>query len=206
MTCQPSFAAATQLLFILLLSLPFYSTSYRIGEAVDTILRTPEESTDALTSQMPLFGVPSTAIFTEDVDRFSLAFQEGLKSLAWIPVYNHKKRPLQELIVTFVYSRSGDGTIYSVSSEAVYSNDKSDNEGFRVKYKWVQEEEVDLQAGALVMFVGVCIVSVIVLIQACIGSGYDHSSHRDGNGATASSSYEAYGQQTSVSSGMPKWD
>jgi len=194
------------LLFLLLISVPFRCSSYRVGDVVDTIVRTPEESTDALNSQMPLFGVPSSAIFTELPERLSLAFQEGLRPLPWIEMYDHKKRPLKEMTVTFVYSKSGDGTIHAVSSETKYSDARSDSEGFRVKYQWKEEEEVDLQSGAVVMFLAVCIVSIIVLLQSCTGSGFEGIHHHD-ESSSMPSSYEAYGQpSTFAASGMPKWD
>ena len=175
---------------------------------VDTVVRTPEESTDALNSQMAMFGVPTTAIFSEapSDSSFSLAFQEGMRPLPWIEMVNHKKQPLKEVIVKFVYSKSGDGTIDAVSSETIYSDDKNDEEGFRVKYQWVASEEIDLQSGSIVMFLGVLIVSVMVLIQSCSGGGFDFSQRGD-DGTDAQSTFDVYGQaQTSVASGMPKWD
>lgn len=172
-------------------------------------MRTDKGTTDALTSQMPLFGIPTSTVFTEDVDRFSLAFQEGLRSLPWISVYDHKKRPLEQVRVTFVYSKTpnGGGTIHAVTSETTYSKDRSDSdEGFRVSYVWKEEEQVDLQSGLIVMCLVVCIAAMIVMIQSCTGSGMDLGHQGDENSGL--SSYEqAYGQQSAtISSGMPKWD
>lgn len=198
--------AAALLLLVLLLSFPSHGTCYRVGDVVDTIVRTSEESTDTLNSQMPLFGVPSTALFTEapPESSFTLAFQEGMRPLPWIELKNHKKQPLKQVIVTFVYSKSGDGTIHAVSSETIYEKD-NDEEGFRVKYQWVEEEEVDLQSGSIAMFIGVCIVFIIVLIQSCNGSsGFDASQQRDG--ITDAPSYDAYQQSNMHASGIPKWD
>lgn len=176
-----------------------------MGDVVDTMIRTSEESTDVLTSQMPQFGISSSAVFDESPPEgsFSLAFNEGMRPLPWMAMYDNKKRPLKEISVTFVYSRSGDGTIHAVSSETTYSDAKGEG-GFRVKYKWVQEEKVDLQSGMTVMFLGVCIVSIIVLLQSC--NGLDASRAQDGNSATSSYEQVPYGQQAAVSSGMPKWD
>lgn len=175
-----SINCAPSLLLLSLLSFSLYCTGYRVGDVVDTIVKTSEQSTDALNSQMPMFGVPTTAIFSEapSDSSFSLAFQEGMRPLPWMEMVNHKKQPLKEVIVTFVYSKSGDGAIHAVSSETIYSENK-DVEGFRVKYQWVEEEEVDLQSGSIVMFLGVLIASLVVLIQSCGGAGFDISQRDD---------------------------
>ena len=200
--CSPSWRQ----LFVLLLlaSCPFQGTSYLVGDVVDTIVRTPDETTDALNSQMPVFGVPSTAVFPETPERLSLSFHEGLRQLPWIETMDSKKRPLKEITVTFLYSKSGDGAIHAVSSETTYDDDKSTDEGFRVRYKWVEEEEVDLQSGSIVMFLVVFVVCIIILVQSCSGTGAGVS--QQDNSFGSSTPYESYGQQTNIASGMPKWD
>lgn len=204
-TAQTFSATSWWSIFVLfLLSFPVRCSSYRVGDIVDTILRTAEGSTDVLNSQMPMFGVQSTAVFSETPDRFSLAFHEGLRPLPWIETVDNTERALKEITVTFVYSESGDGAIHAVSSEATYSKEKSSDEGFRVRYQWVEEEEVDLQAGSAVMFLAVCIVSIIVLLQSCGETGAG-ASLSDNSFGTATP-YESYGQETQVASGMPKWD
>lgn len=198
------------LFLLLLLSFPLDCTCYRVGDVVDTIIKTSKESTDALNSQMPMFGVSSTALFTEAPSdtSFSLAFQEGMRPLPWIEMVNHKKVPLKEVIVTFVYSKSGDGTIHAVSSETIYDKNSNQEEGFRVKYQWIEEEEVDLQSGSIAMFLGVCVVSIMVLVQSCkngSSGGFD-ASQRDGMLMNDAPSYDAYQQSNMHATGIPKWD
>jgi hypothetical protein len=152
-------------------------SSYRVGDVVDTIIRTPEETTEALSSQMPLFGVPSNAVFFESPPRFSLAFQDAGIPLPWVEM-SSRKRQLDELIVTFVYSRSGDGAIHAISSEAKYEDAKPGSEGFRVRYEWVEEEEVDLRSGSAVMFLAVSIASIVILLQTCSERGLARRNER----------------------------
>lgn len=196
------------LFLILLFAVPLSSSSYRIGDVVDTIVRTPQESKDALNHQMPQFGVPSSTMFYETPQRFSLAFQEGLRPLPWIDLQNKRNQPLKQVIVTFVYSKSGDGTIYSVSSETSYSDVQSGREGFRVLYQWKEEEQVDLAAGSMVMFLVVCIVSILVMVQTCTGTAF-HAPHSSSDASATSTSYGdySYPQQQPVHAGaIPKWD
>lgn len=190
------------LLLVLFVSLPWQCSSYRVGDAVETIIRTPEETKDALSNQMPLFGVSSDAAFFESPTRFSLAFMDGMVPLPWVEMYN-RKRQLDELVVTFVYSRSGDGAIHAISSEAKYEDAKSRSEGFRVRYQWIEEEEVNLRSGSAVMFMAVSIASVLILLQTCSGKGTPSQRENDSDN---SSPYDTYGKQVNIASGSGKWD
>ena len=202
---QVAFSAPWSLLSILLVLVvsPWQCASYRVGDTVDTIIRTPEETADALSNQMPLFGVPSVEVFFESPARFSLAFQEGLRPLPWVELQDSRKRALEEVIVTFVYSRSGDGTIHSISSQPKYKDTtrESGNQGFRVRYEWVEEETVDLRSGLAFMLLAVSIASIAILIQSCTDPSQGENAS-SGNSA----SYDSYGDQINVASGAGKWD
>ena len=201
---SPSGCLASWLLLLLLfVSLPWQCSSYRVGDVVGTIIRTPEKTADALSNQMPLFGVSSDTEFFESPPRFSLAFQDGMIPLPWVEI-SSRKRQLDELIVTFVYSRSGDGAIHAISSEAKYDDAKLGREGFRVRYEWVEEEEVDLRSGSAVMFLAVSVASIVILLQSCSGKGTGPPQRV--NDSNNSSPYDTYGEQVNIASGAGKWD
>lgn len=195
--------ASWLLLLLLFVSLPWQCSCYRVGDVVDTIIRTPEETTEALSNQMPLFGVSSNAVFFESPPRFSLAFQDARIPLPWVEM-SSRKRQLDELTVTFVYSRSGDGAIHAISSEAKYEDAKPGSEGFRVRYEWVEEEEVDLRSGSTVMFLAVSIASIVILLQTC--SGKETGPSQRENNSDNSSPYDTYGERVNIASGAGKWD
>jgi hypothetical protein len=158
---------STVLYSVMLLALASLSSleAYRIGDAVDmTIQSVTSDRNDATRAQMPLFGLSNTVIFPRFIDRFSLGFEEGFHALPWIDGKN-----LGKLRVTFIYSKSGDGAIHSVSSEPiVQSKDEESPSGqIEVEYKWKEEEPVDIQSGASAMFLATLVVSVIFLLQAC---------------------------------------
>lgn len=187
-----------------------FCVAYRIGDTVDTLIRTSSGTSEALTRQMPLFGYSTDVAFTESPTRFSIAFEEGLHPLPWIELYDSRRHRLDVVEVTFIYSRSGDGTIHAISSEAKYKDASDEVDGFRVRYKWVEEEEVDLVAGSAVMLLAVSIAVLIMMLQICgETSGPSPFLHGDNHhhlamGVTSASSYD-YGEQTSVAIGG-KWD
>lgn len=195
--------ASWLLLLLQFVSFPWQCSSYRVGDVIDTIIRTPEETTDALSNQMPLFGVSSDAVFFESPPRFSLAFQDGMVPLPWVEM-SSRKRHLDELVVTFIYSRSGDGAIHAISSEAKYEDAKPGSEGLRVRYEWIEEEKVDLRSGSTVMFLAVSIASIVILLQICSGKGTDPSQGE--NDSDNSSPYDTYGEHVNIASGAGKWD
>lgn len=198
----PYVVTATILLFVLsVVSLD----AYRLGDAVDTILRTDASADDVLRSQMPLFGQSSTAVFSsnqnnnnEGFKHFSLSFEEGLRPLPWVNLVNPKGEMLQQLEVTFVYSRSGEGAIFGISSDAKYGQ-RSDT--FLVQYTWVEEAEVNPRAASAVMFLLVFLASVVMLISSCSLSIEDESTGRESHSGSQVT-YGGYEQPV----GVPKWD
>ena len=215
---MPRYAGAVSnrlrlVLSFLLLSLA-HCVAYRVGDAVDTMLRTSLEAKEALRSQMPMFGVNSIAEFKGSPRSFSLSFEEGLRALPWFDLKNSRGNPLEYVTVTFVYSRSGDGSIHAISSSASYSSKRgktADGDGFQVKYTWIEEEGVDVAGGSAVMMLATLIVAIVFFLQMC-STGIDElSSQRrdDGIAMSDTASYASYGDQLSIGSGgasVPKWD
>jgi hypothetical protein len=189
---------------LLLLLTASRTDAYRVGDAIDTIARTDASAAqDVLRSQMPLFGRSSTAIFSPEHPggRFSLSFEEGLRPIPWVGTVDPKGRGLERLDVTFVYSQSGDGAIYGISSNPTYSN--LGGRGFTVKYTWVEEEEVNLKAGGAVMLIVVLVACVAMLLSACT-SGDDPEKRDEQRGSGVS--YGGAGGYAQAQSGVPKWD
>ncbi|KAI2506645.1 hypothetical protein MHU86_7746 [Fragilaria crotonensis] len=187
--------------FLLLLLSIVSLDAYRLGDAVDTILRTDSSADDVLRSQMPLFGQSTKALFTVGTlpsSHFSLSFEEGLRPLPWVNLMNSKGQMLQRLQVTFAYSRSGEGAIYGISSDATYG-EKSDT--FLVQYTWVEEGEVNPRAASAAIFLLVFLASVLMLISSCSLSIEGESTGRDNR----SGSHVAYGGYEQPV-GVPKWD
>lgn len=194
-----SFVVATT--FLLLLLSVVSLDAYRLGNAVDTILRTDEGAVDVLRSQMPLFGQSTTAMFAVESlpsSHFSLSFEDGLRPLPWVNLDNSKGQTLQRLEVTFAYSRSGDGAIYGISSDPTYG-DKSDT--FVVQYSWVEEGEVNPRAASAVIFLLVFLASVLMLISSCsLSIESESAGHENYSGShVACGGYEQ-------PVGVPKWD
>eukprot|EP00545_Synedropsis_sp_CCMP1620_P010398 CAMPEP_0119008870 /NCGR_PEP_ID=MMETSP1176-20130426/3994_1 /TAXON_ID=265551 /ORGANISM="Synedropsis recta cf, Strain CCMP1620" /LENGTH=199 /DNA_ID=CAMNT_0006961279 /DNA_START=8 /DNA_END=607 /DNA_ORIENTATION=- len=191
-----------QLLAAFLLLLVTSTThAYRVGDAIDTIARTDASAAqDVLRSQMPLFGRSSTAHFSPQQGRFSLSFEEGLRPIPWVNIIDSKGLGLERLEVTFLYSRSGDGAIYGISSDPTYSN--LGGRSFTVQYNWVEEEEVNLKAGGATMMMVVLLACATMLLSSCGSTGEDQKEREDQRGSEAS--YGGYAPQ--VQSGVPKWD
>jgi len=197
---------SSPLAVIVLLLFSFFSagSSYQIGDAVDTDVVSNFRTEDALRNQMPVFGLPSTTMFhLPGVQQFSLRFEEGLRPLPTIST-----KALEKVEVTFVYSKSGDGTIHSVTSKASYSS-RPHKKGFRVHYEWVEEEKVDIVAGAAVMFMATFLATVVILIQACsvigLGESLEDEPHQYAAPIDYSSPY-AYGVASGTAPGQSKWD
>lgn len=106
--------------------------------------------------------------------KFSLSFDEGFHRIPWLDVYNpsiYKNKVLESLIITFVYSGS-DGSIHAVNRETKYHDNKSNPsngmpESFVVEYVWIEEADVDVQGGLLMLFVAVLIVAISGMVGAC---------------------------------------
>jgi len=154
----------------------FVADAYRVGDTVDSVISTRSAiSIDLLIANKPLFGVTKTVHLPRGHLTFSLSFEDGLHALPYVDAASTEK-----LIVTFVYSKSGAGRIHSVSSKVIRSS--SPNKRFtgkqevEVLYDWVEEAAVDLEAGSIVVFLVVFLVSVLFVLQLC---AIDHDSVGD---------------------------
>ena len=159
----------------LLILLPWNLDAYRLGDAIDTEILTPKDSSSQHApkrKQMPIFGVDSSTQFGPMTDsRFSIHFEEGFRALPWVDLKNFMGAPLEKLEVTFVFSRSGGGEIHSLASRTFYSKDRKaappENGEITVEYKWIEEQAVDLNGGAFVMFLAIFITSLFFLVDLC---------------------------------------
>lgn len=177
------------------------ASAYKVGGLIDTSLRTESATIDAMRSQMPVFGRSTMIHFPETPPRFSLVFEEGMRPLPWV-----EGRNLESIHITFVYSKSGDGFIHAISSSPKYG--RAATEGFRVEYKWLEEQEVDPRVGAAIMFLMTFLATIVMLVNACGVMGEEDAKAGGGYGdddSDLSSSFSrGHHQQTSV--GVPKWD
>lgn len=156
--------------WVVLVILPWSIDAYRVGDAIDTEIWTTKHASSEeapMRSQMALFGMDRAAKFPRTTDRFSISFEEGFRVLPWINMKNGAGHPLEKVEVTFVYSRSGGGEIHSLSSKPIYNKETPSNSEIVVVYKWIEEELVDLNSGAFVMFLAVFVVSVYFLFDFC---------------------------------------
>lgn len=142
----------------------FFVDAYRIGDTIDASLSTrSSKNVGMMIANQPLFGVTKTVRLDRLPERFSISFEEGLYTIPYADSIN-----TETLIVTFVYSKSGAGKIHSVTSKAVPFSGKSDpSKKMEVVYEWVEEAAVDLEAGSIIMFLGVFVVSIVFLLQLC---------------------------------------
>ena len=230
------------LLLLLLAVVPL--RAYRMGEDIDTKVSVSSSPyKDVLRSQAPMFGIPTqsrfpvTAVVKQDTDdddatatatttrqpaSISLSFEYGLWALPNIPVLDSRGRTLESVVVTFVYSRSGNGAIHSVTSQANYiyynqqqakkkTNHRLDEEQQQqqqqspetvsVSYQWIEEHEVQTTAGQTVMYLIVFVASILGMIASCGSSSSSSDDDGDRNGASTSEmSFFA------SSSSVPKWD
>ena len=196
-------------LVIVLLLLAFLTkgNAYRVGDAVDTLVWTKADTADAMRAQMPQFGMTSSVSFHLN-DRFSLGFEEGLWALPWTETKTMRGEVLDKLLVKFVFS---GGVIHSVSSEPVYirkskmdSSNSAKRGGLQIDYIWLEEEPVDIIAGASVMFLAALVTSIIFLVQGC-GTA-DPSGPEKGNDNSASYGGVSMSTVDASAPGVPKWD
>jgi hypothetical protein len=179
--------------------------AYRVGDAVDTLVWTKDDTKDAMRAEMPIFGMTSSVNFPHLKQRFSLGFEEGLWALPWTDTKTMRGQVLDKLLVKFVYS---GGVIHSVSSEPVYAKKApvSTMKGgsLQIDYIWLEEEPVDIIMGASVMFLAALVASVIFLVQGC---GIADPGPESGNDNSVS--YGGLSTATADASappGVPKWD
>ncbi|KAL7479102.1 hypothetical protein ACHAW6_004901 [Cyclotella cf. meneghiniana] len=116
---------------------------------------------------------------SEQVIRMSISFDEGFHRIPWLDIYNkHNRKVLEKLIISFVYSGS-DGSIHAVHREARYADADSSSQidhqndspkTFIVEYRWIEEADVDMQGGVLMLFL--CVVCVVFcgMIGECSAS------------------------------------
>jgi hypothetical protein len=179
-------------LSIILLAVPVLATAaYRIGDAVGILLRTSSHlHLEAYRHQAPRFGVSTKTKFEissltnqdekeQSTDRWnhrepesvrlSLSFDEGFHHIPWLDVKT-KRHTLEKLVITFVYSGS-DGSIHAVHREAKYIDGTGSNrKTFLVEYIWIEEADVDLQSGVLVLFMCVVLFVLIGMVGECSAS------------------------------------
>mmetsp|Transcript_2064 Transcript_2064/g.5491 ORF Transcript_2064/g.5491 Transcript_2064/m.5491 type:complete len:210 (+) Transcript_2064:62-691(+) len=149
--------------------------AYRIGDYVDAAVSTRSALViDLFMADRPQFGVSRTVHLPRLPERFSMSFEEGLHVLPYV-----EAQSLEQLIVTFVYSKSGGGRIHSVASKAIARSSRKFDKSrdIDVVFNWVEEAEVDLESGAAVMFIGALVVSVLFLLQLCTMEFRDNEDH-----------------------------
>jgi hypothetical protein len=143
--------------------------SYRVGEAIDTDIRLDYDVSDALRSQMPLFGIDSAALFSmpsmlNQSATFALTFEDGLWTTGAMPLVNKNKEYLQSWQVDLMFSRYG--SLQSVSYQApIYTTDEP--KFFQVDYKFHLEEAAHVTAALTVMCMAVFAMSVYFVLEAC---------------------------------------
>ena len=152
--------------------------AYRLGDAIDTEILTPKDSIAQHApkrSQMPIFGVDTSTTFGPIMDsKFSIHFEEGFRALPWINTQSFLGGTLEKVEITFVFSRSGGGEIHSLSSHPIYSSTNNKKgpatvtgEEIVVEYKWIEEEAVDINGGAFVLFLAIFVSSLFMLVDLC---------------------------------------
>jgi hypothetical protein len=217
--------------------------AYRIGDIVETevilngVVATSSSSSASsftlLRSQMPRFGISSTATVQikddkqQDDDQYrrpaiqtlALQFEDGLwysTTVAVLDTKNNQKYPLQKIEVQILYSKSGSGAIHAINAKPVYRSDASGNSdpgSYTLEYQWIEEEAVHLGAGLSVMFVIVFAASIAFFVISCggimepngTGSSTDHQYHYPKSGFPHPHSlYTAIPQGTN--NNVPKWE
>ncbi len=157
-----------------------FADAYRVGDTIDAAFTTRSSlAIDMLIANQPLFGVTKTIRMARLPERFSISFEDGLYTIPYVDASSTEK-----LVVTFVYSKSGTGRIHSVTSMAIQSSKRRKidrSKEMEIVFDWVEEAEVDLEAGSIVMFLAVFIVSIMFLLQLCtIEQPDDVDGHNDG--------------------------
>jgi hypothetical protein len=153
------------------------ATAYRIGDAVDTNVKYGSiDGLGVLRRQRPLFGKDSIAVFDLHPDleeSFTMTFEDGLWGLPSIPLSTNTASSrsssllLSSWTVYFVFSKStGNGEIHKVThSTPEYKpmNDRDEESSFSVHYKWIEEPEVNVDAGRTMLMAIVLIASVFII-------------------------------------------
>jgi hypothetical protein len=157
-----------------------FADAYKVGDTVDAAISTRSvRAIDLLMANMPLFGVSKTVHLPRMPGHFSMSFEEGVHTLPYIDAGTTEK-----LVVTFVYSKSGVGRIHSVTSSAIQNRKFDPTRDIEVLFDWVEEAAVDFEAGSIVMFLVVLVVSIMFVLQLCTidhPNEYDDDDDRNSN-------------------------
>ena len=148
--------------------------SYRRGQVVDTDIRLDARVSDALRSQMPLFGLDASAQFSFDsidavespstTTTFAMTFEDGLWTTPSVALQNRNHEYLQSFQVDFLYSKAGSLESVSTSQTPVYAKDKP--KFFRVDYKWTVEDAPHVVAAMNLMMIVVFAACIYFLFEA----------------------------------------
>jgi len=163
--------------------------TYQIGESVPLITKCSSTSTvyEATRSQAPKFGLDGeTTLLFRDIcpgstrDRnakvtLQLSFGNGLYTLPRFELM--KSSGSTEVTIQFHHTSDANGQIHSISQskqeETTSDNNPNDsriNAGkVFITYKWVEEEDVDLAGGLLVMFFaifGMSLYQIVVIVSS----------------------------------------
>jgi hypothetical protein len=179
--------------------------SYRTGEAVGLLIRNSRGTVqESLRNQLPLFGLSSATVMEIDesnVDllrRLSLSFEaDGRRSLPWVDVLPGRNKQLETLTVTFVYSSPGgsNGEIHDVSAQTKYKEKGDDDLEFVINYVWIEQADIDINGGVVIMSLATLLVSCLILFQTCTEDSEDED--------TVAPTQPYGGSSTSA---VPKWD
>jgi hypothetical protein len=195
-----------------------YATAYRLGDAVGILLRTststsdaPPQKLEAYRHQMPRFGISTKTRFdistllqdansdavvdrvrnlidSEDKIRLSISFDEGFHHIPWLDVYNkHSAKLLSDLTITFVYSGS-DGSIHAVHRQSTMVDVNEHHKSFVVEYIWIEEANVDIRGGVLVLFSCVVLFVLVGMVGECSLADLRRNRGKDGVFLSTSSS------------------
>lgn len=149
---------------LLVVTLVVCARAYKIGDNVDGIVWNGQDYFNSMRrAEMPLFGQSSIATFERRKGLLSFGFEDGLHMLPWIGT-----EELERLVVTFVFSKGGQGAIESVSINTVRGPSSSDD--IIVEYQWVEEIPASPQEGACAMLLFTLMACVAVLCQVCATS------------------------------------
>ena len=180
------------------------------------------KATTALRNQMPKFGISTKVEFRRDNNRdgeddwsrsqkkqsdsansmkktstangFNIYFEDGLRTVEYVPFKNYQGLQLQKLVITFVYSKSGSGMIHSVIlSDKAYSKYNYQPDTFVVEYNWKEEAPVRLVAGYAVLFLIVFVASILFLMETCMVVDDNDEKYRNDNKPKIPKRAQAYG-------------
>ena len=118
----------------------------------------------------------------DDQLRLSISFDDGFHHIPWLNLHNKHHDILEQITITFIYSGS-DGSIHAVHHETKYVPD-SMPKSFTVNYIWIEEADVDMEIGVLVMFACIIIFVLLGVLGECSSP---ESRMRRGKGSESSS-------------------